>query len=82
MRRLRANPQASARSAPRQSRSPPPRSTATNAPPHPGTLIIADDTVRFADETRDYLDHVQDPANGYTTVEIPLDEGLILSARN
>ncbi|SNQ51163.1 putative O-methyltransferase [Frankia canadensis] len=48
----------------------------------PGTLIIADDTVRFADETRDYLDHVQDPANGYTTVHLPLDDGLTLSTRH
>ncbi|MBE1550618.1 putative O-methyltransferase YrrM [Mycobacterium sp. OAS707] len=39
----------------------------------PGALIVADNT-SMAD-TRPYLDHVRDPANGYVSVNFPVREG-------
>jgi predicted O-methyltransferase YrrM len=47
----------------------------------PGCLIIADDTIKMADEMRDFLAYVRNPANGYVSCEIPLDDGLELSIR-
>jgi predicted O-methyltransferase YrrM len=46
-----------------------------------GALVIADDVALFAEETRDYLDHVHDPANGYLSVPVPLDGGIDLAVR-
>ncbi|EIV96118.1 O-methyltransferase [Frankia sp. QA3] len=48
----------------------------------PGALVVADDITLFPDETRDYLDYVRTPGNGYTPVEIPLDDGLDLALRH
>ncbi len=48
----------------------------------PGALIVADDVTLFPAETRDYLDYVRTPGNGYTGVEIPLDDGLDLALRH
>ncbi|WP_235486952.1 class I SAM-dependent methyltransferase, partial [Frankia sp. AvcI1] len=45
-------------------------------------LIVADDITLFPAETRDYLDYVRTPGNGYTGVEIPLDDGLDLTIRH
>jgi predicted O-methyltransferase YrrM len=39
----------------------------------PGALIVADNT--SMDDTRPYLDHVRDPANGYVSVNFPVREG-------
>jgi len=39
----------------------------------PGALIVADNT--SMDDTRPYLDHVHDPANGYVSVNFPVREG-------
>jgi predicted O-methyltransferase YrrM len=36
----------------------------------PGALIVADNT--SMDDTRPYLDHVRDPANGYVSVNFPV----------
>ncbi|MCK9895506.1 O-methyltransferase [Frankia sp. AgB32] len=47
----------------------------------PGALVVADDVITFADQTRDYLDHVHDPANGYVSVHVPLDDGLDVAVR-
>jgi predicted O-methyltransferase YrrM len=47
----------------------------------PNCLIIADDVIKLAHEMRPYLDYVRDPANGYVSSEIPLDDGLELSIR-
>jgi predicted O-methyltransferase YrrM len=38
----------------------------------PGALIVADNT--SMDDTRPYLDHVRDPANGYVSVNFPVRE--------
>ena len=39
----------------------------------PGALIVADNT--SMDDTKPYLDHVRDPANGYVSVHFPVREG-------
>lgn len=46
-----------------------------------GCLILADDVTGMADEMQDYLDYVRNPANGYISSVIPLDDGLELSIR-
>jgi predicted O-methyltransferase YrrM len=38
-----------------------------------GALIVADNT--SMDDTRPYLEHVRDPANGYVSVNFPVREG-------
>jgi predicted O-methyltransferase YrrM len=38
-----------------------------------GALIVADNT--SMDDTKPYLDHVRDPANGYVSVNFPVREG-------
>ena len=47
----------------------------------PGCLIMADDVIGMADEMQDYLSYVRNPANGYVSSLIPLDDGLELSIR-
>jgi predicted O-methyltransferase YrrM len=47
----------------------------------PGCLVIADDTTLLATEVADYLAYVRNPANGYLSCMIPLDDGLELSIR-
>ncbi len=39
----------------------------------PGALIVADNT--SMDDTKPYLDHVREPANGYVSVSFPVREG-------
>lgn len=39
----------------------------------PGALIVADNT--SMDDTKPYLEHVRDPANGYVSVNFPVREG-------
>jgi predicted O-methyltransferase YrrM len=50
--------------------------------PHlsPSALVIADMSHGDPHHER-YRDHVNDPAHGYLTAEIPLDAGLVISAR-
>lgn len=45
----------------------------------PGALVLADDTDQ--DAMTDYLIYVRDPANGYESVEFPVDDGLEISCR-
>jgi predicted O-methyltransferase YrrM len=45
----------------------------------PGALVVADDST-FA-SMRDYLDYVRDPANGYVTVDFPVEDGMEISCR-
>lgn len=45
----------------------------------PGALVLADDTNQ--DAMTDYLAYVRDPANGYVSVEFPVDDGLEISCR-
>ena len=47
----------------------------------PGCLVIADDVISLAGKVAPYLEYVRDPANGYASCEIPLDDGLELSMR-
>ncbi len=44
-----------------------------------GALVLADDTDQNA--MRDYLAYVRDPANGYESVEFPVDDGVEVSCR-
>ena len=46
-----------------------------------GALVIADDLKIAGDELATYLDYVRTAHNGYISVEIPLDDGLEISAR-
>ncbi|MCM3885549.1 O-methyltransferase [Frankia sp. R82] len=46
-----------------------------------GALVIADDVTLFAEENRDYLEYVHDPANGYLNCAVPLDDGVDLAIR-
>jgi predicted O-methyltransferase YrrM len=47
-----------------------------------GALVIADDLNIFPEALKPYLDYIRDPKNGYTSVEIPLGDGLELSYRS
>jgi predicted O-methyltransferase YrrM len=46
-----------------------------------GALVIADDLNVMPEMLAPYLAYVRDPANGYSSGEIPLDDGLELSLR-
>jgi hypothetical protein len=46
-----------------------------------GALVIADDLNLFPEKLASYVAFVRDPANGYVSVEVPLDDGLELSLR-
>ncbi|MBY6242507.1 O-methyltransferase [Methylosinus sp. Sm6] len=46
-----------------------------------GALVIADDLKIMPEMLAPYLAYVRDPANGYSSGEIPLDDGLELSLR-
>ena len=45
----------------------------------PGCLVIADDVMKFSEKLGSYLAYVRDPANGYVSCEIPMDDGLEVS---
>ena len=47
----------------------------------PGAAVVADDLVLFPDELRSYLEYVRDPAQGYTSVEVPIGDHFELSVR-
>jgi predicted O-methyltransferase YrrM len=54
----------------------------TQLEPHlpPGAFVIAD--MSKGDPHHDqYRRHVNDPANGYCSIELPLDEGVVISTR-
>ena len=44
-----------------------------------GALVVADDVTLFPEQMADYLAHVRDPAAGWLSVSLPLDDGLELS---
>jgi predicted O-methyltransferase YrrM len=48
----------------------------------PGCLVIGDDVISLSAKVAPYLAYVRDPANGYLSCEIPLDDGLELSIRS
>jgi predicted O-methyltransferase YrrM len=45
----------------------------------PGALVIADDITMPS--VSGYLDHVRDPANGYVSVDFPVEDGMEISCR-
>ena len=45
----------------------------------PGALVIGDDS-SFA-SMKAYLDYVRDPANGYVSVDVPVEDGMEISSR-
>lgn len=45
-----------------------------------GALVIADMSKGDPHHDR-YRQHVNDPANGFTSIELPLDDGVVISAR-
>ena len=48
----------------------------------PGSLVIADDTCLMPTELAPFLAYVRDPSNGYTSVALPMDDGIELSVRD
>jgi predicted O-methyltransferase YrrM len=46
-----------------------------------GSLVVADDILLFPEAMKPYLGYVRDPANGYTSVEFPVGDGMELSLR-
>jgi predicted O-methyltransferase YrrM len=47
----------------------------------PGCLVIADDVLSMPDQLAPYVAYVRDPANGFISCQIPVDDGLELSLR-
>ena len=47
----------------------------------PGAMVVCDNTARFRDAYREYLDFIHDPANGLRTRTLPFEGGLELSVR-
>jgi predicted O-methyltransferase YrrM len=45
----------------------------------PGCLVIADDVISHSEQLAPYLAYVRNPANGYVSCQISLDDGLELS---
>jgi predicted O-methyltransferase YrrM len=46
----------------------------------PGALVVADDVTMGS--MAGYLEYVRDPANGYVTVEFPVEDGMEISCRS
>ncbi len=47
----------------------------------PGCLVAADDINLMQDLLKPYLAYVRDPKNGYTSCEVPIDDGVEVSLR-
>lgn len=47
----------------------------------PGALVLADDLDLFPEVHKPYLAYVRNPANGYTSVEVPIGDRIELSVR-
>ncbi|MFD6162353.1 O-methyltransferase [Nocardia sp. NPDC060256] len=45
----------------------------------PGAIVVADDTTMAS--MGDYLNYVRDPANGYASVDFPVEDGMEISCR-
>lgn len=46
-----------------------------------GSVVVADDTALFPEKLKDYFAHVRGEANGYTSLPLPIGDGLELSVR-
>jgi predicted O-methyltransferase YrrM len=47
----------------------------------PGAVVLADDVNLFPDAVAAYLAYVRDPANGFVSVMLPLDDGIEYSVK-
>ena len=47
----------------------------------PGAVVLADDVNLFPDHVAAYLTYVRDPANGFVSVMLPMDDGIEYSVR-
>jgi predicted O-methyltransferase YrrM len=47
-----------------------------------GAIVVADDIRKFPGELKSYLAYVRNPESGYTSVELPVDDGFELSLRS
>lgn len=47
----------------------------------PGAIVLADDTHLFPEALSEYLGFVRDPANGFASVDLPLDDGIEYSIK-
>lgn len=46
-----------------------------------GAVVLADDVTLFPDDVATYLDFLRDPANGFVTATLPLDDGIEYSVK-
>ncbi len=53
----------------------------TSAGLKPGSVVLADDVALFPALMAGYLDFMRDPANGFISVYLPLDDGLEYSVK-
>jgi predicted O-methyltransferase YrrM len=47
----------------------------------PGSVVLADDVTLFPDAMAEYLAYVRDPANGFISVYLPIDDGIEYSVQ-
>jgi predicted O-methyltransferase YrrM len=47
----------------------------------PGAVVLADDVNLFPDHVAAYLAHVRNPANGFVSVTLPIDDGIEYSVK-
>ncbi len=47
-----------------------------------GAIVLADDIRKFPEELKSYLAYVRNPESGYTSVELPVDDGFELSLKS
>ncbi len=47
----------------------------------PGAVVLADDVNLFPDAVAAYLAYIRDPANGFVSVMVPMDDGIEYSVR-
>ena len=47
----------------------------------PGCVVLADDLKILPEKLAPYLAYVRNPANGFVSVELPIDDGVELSIR-
>jgi predicted O-methyltransferase YrrM len=46
-----------------------------------GAVVVADNVSQFADAYADYFDYINDPANAFSTMTLPFENGLGMSVR-
>jgi predicted O-methyltransferase YrrM len=53
----------------------------TTANLRPGSVVLADDVALFPEQMAEYLAFVRDPANGFVSAYLPLDDGIEFSVK-